>query len=102
MKIGITTRIQYLKGCRSTVRRTPHANDSKWLEDMHDQLALIAAPPVREEAENRFERILARRRFLKPDSPSFAAPNAANRRGANLGRRKMTEVAGLKGSCRLV
>ena len=71
MKIGTATRIQYLKGCRSTVRRSPHASDSKWLEDMNAQLALIAVPPVRDEAEKCFERIAARRRALNPDSPRY-------------------------------
>ena len=71
MKIEAATRIQYLKGCRSTVRRSPHASDSKWLADMHEQLGLIAVPPVREEAESRFECIVARRRSLHSDSPSY-------------------------------
>ena len=71
MKIGTATRIQYLKGCRSTVIRGPHVSDSKWLEDMHEQLGLIAAPRIKEEAGKRFEHIIARRRSLKPGSPSF-------------------------------
>jgi hypothetical protein len=71
MKTGTATRIQYFKGCRSTVRRSPHPSDSKWLEDMRDQLRLIAVPPIREDAEKRFDRIVARRRSLNVDSPSF-------------------------------
>jgi hypothetical protein len=71
MKIGTATRIQYLKGCRSTVRRGPHASDSKWLADMHDQLGLISVPPIKEEAESRFGRIFACRRSLNPDSPCY-------------------------------
>jgi hypothetical protein len=71
MKIRTVTRIQYLKGCRSTVRRGPQASDAKWLDDMHEQLGLIAVPPIREDAQKRFERIVARRRSLNPDSPSY-------------------------------
>jgi hypothetical protein len=71
MKIGTSTRIQYFKGCRSTVRRSPHAVDAKWLEDMSEQLGLIAAPPIKKEAEKRFARIIARRRSLNRASPSF-------------------------------
>lgn len=71
MKIGNATRVQYLKGCRSAVRRGSHASDAKWLEDMHEQLGLIAVPPIREEAEKRFERIVLRRRSLNPDRPSY-------------------------------
>jgi hypothetical protein len=71
MKTGTATRIQYFKGCRSTVRRSPHASDSKWLEDMHKQLGLISVPPIREEAEKRFDHIVARRRALNVDSEGF-------------------------------
>jgi hypothetical protein len=71
MKIESTTRIQYLKACRATIRRSEHASDAKWFEDMRSQLGLIAIPPVRIEAEERFERIVARRRSLNPNKPAY-------------------------------
>ncbi len=72
MKIEPTLRIQYLKGCRTAMKRGPHPSDADWLADALQQIRAIARFDVRQEAETKFQQITARRRFLNPGSAEYA------------------------------